>query len=156
MGAWGINAWESDNGLDVIDFIEELYEGKDTLILSEIILACLDEGLMSIDEIDYLYDSTAMVLAELVVMFYENKKLDFDNEDDSLALNKKIDFKIDKKSIEMLLNQLLDIKDEKPDKDGIREFVFLWKGSSNSERWQAHLNDLIKYLQKEITKNDPK
>ncbi len=53
MGAWGINAWESDNCLDVIDFIEELYEGKDTLILSEIISACLDEGLMSIDEIDY-------------------------------------------------------------------------------------------------------
>lgn len=148
MGAWGIKALESDAGLDVIDLLEDYYEGKKDLILSEIIELFLKEDFLSDDEnnIDYLYDNSAISLAELISMFNKNGEFDYDNEDDNISLRKKKTFKIDQNSIEFILKYLIDIKNEKPDEDGIREYVELWKESDSYDKWKQHLDNLISDL----------
>ncbi len=145
MGAWGIKALESDAGLDVIDFLEVYYDGKKDLILSEIIELFLKEDFLSNDEnnIDFLYDNSAISLAELIIMFNKNGEFDYDNENDNLSLRKKKTFKIDQNSIKFILKYLSDIKNEKPDEDGIREYVELWKESDSYDKWRQHLDNLI-------------
>lgn len=148
MGAWGIKALESDAGLDVIDFLEDYYDGKKDLILSEIIELFLKEDFLSNDEnnIDFLYDNSAISLAELIIMFNKNGEFDYDNENDNLSLRKKKTFKIDQNSIKFILKYLSDIKNEKPDEDGIREYVELWKESDSYDKWKQHLDNLISDL----------
>ena len=51
-----------------------------------------------------------------------------------------------KESIDFLLQQLTDIKNEVPDEDGIREIVDLWKDEESGEvnqAWMEHLEWLI-------------
>lgn len=145
MGTWSIKALESDAGLDVIAFLEEQYNGKQDLVLSEIINQFLNEGFLSEDknDIDFLYDNTAMSLAELVIMFYENGVLDYDNENKDIALNEKKTFKTDKKSLQFILQHLIDIKNEKTNEDGEREYVELRKESDSYNAWKQHLENLI-------------
>ncbi|MGX1931278.1 DUF4259 domain-containing protein [Flagellimonas sp. 2504JD4-2] len=152
MGSWGIKALESDNGLDVIEFLEDLYSGKTALVLSEIVSSFVEEGLLGkdSDEIDYFYDNTAISVAELLIIYKEKGELDYDNEDEKISLRKKTHFHSDKKSIEFILRCLTDIKNEKPDKDGIREYVELKKESASYERWKEHLESLISKLNNEI------
>lgn len=143
MGTWGIKALESDNGLEVIDFLESHYEGKSELSLSEIISLFLEEGFLSENDIDFFYDCTSIALAELIVMFKKDGTFDYDNEDENISLSKKKNFKTDKKSIGYILNNLIDIKNEKPDEDGEREYVELWKESDFYDSWKLHLENLI-------------
>jgi hypothetical protein len=152
MGAWGFKALESDEGLDVIDFLEALYNNKDKLILSQIISGLLNKGFLSPDmnEIDFFYDNTAMSLAELFLMFKEEGALNYDNEADNLSLRNKKFFEADKKSLEFILQYLIDIKNEKPEEDGTRETVELWRDSDSFEEWKVHLNYLIEGLNKEL------
>ncbi|NMH87977.1 DUF4259 domain-containing protein [Flavivirga algicola] len=152
MGNWGIKALESDNGLDFIGFLEEFYAEKLELSLSEIITILIKADFLSDDRnnIDYLYDNTAISLAELFLMFKEKGELDYDNEDERVSLRKKTQFKSDKESIEFTLQYLTDIKNEKPDEDGEREFVELWKESDSYDKWQEHLNGLITGLKQNI------
>ncbi len=74
MGDWGFKALESDEGLDVTDFLEKLYKGKTTMVLSEIISAMIEKEFLTDDRenIDFFFDNSAMAVAELVVMFDEN------------------------------------------------------------------------------------
>ena len=152
MGAWGFKALESDEGLDVIDFLEALYNNKDKLILSQIISGLLNKGFLSPDmnEIDFFYDNTAMSLAELFLMFKEEGALNYDNEADNLSLRNEKFFEADKKSLEFILQYLIDIKNEKPEEDGTRETVELWRDSDSSEEWKVPLNYLIEGLNKEL------
>ncbi len=149
MGAWGFKALESDEGLDVTDFLERLYKGKTTMVLSEIISAMIEEEFLTDDRqnIDFFFDNSAMAVAELVVMFYENQELDYDHEEEDLSLRNKKVFEFDVKSLEYLLTCLNDIKDEKPDEDGERECVELWRDSDNFEEWKNHLSSLIVKLE---------
>lgn len=152
MGAWGIKALESDAGLDVIDFLEDYYNSKENLVLSEIITQFLKEGFLTEDknDIDFYYDNSIMSLAELVIMFTENRELDYDNEDENRSLRKKRTFKIDMKSLEFILQYLVDIKNEKPDENGEREYVELWKKSDFYEDWKRHLESLITKVDKKL------
>ena len=148
MGAWGVKALESDNGLDIIYILESFYFKKTELTLSEIIAKLINEGFLSNnrDDIDFLYDNTIVSLAELIFMFKENGELDYDNEDEKISLRNKTHFHSDKKSLEFILQFLKDIKNEKPDVDGQREYVELWKESDSYEKWKQHIEHLITEL----------
>jgi hypothetical protein len=154
MGSWGIKALESDSGLDVIDFLEDFYYGKTKITLSEIITEFQKEGFLSSDfeDIEFLYDNTAMSLAELYLMFKEAGELNYDNEDEKKSLRNKKSFDADKKSILFILRYLTDIKNEKKDEEGIREFTELMKKSDYWEESKNHLDFLITKLNKEKTK----
>jgi len=151
MGTWGIKALESDNGLDLLSFLEALYAGRLEMSLQEIISEAIAEGYLGEDhyDIDYLYDNTALSIAELLLMFKSTGELDYDSDDDndSISLRKKKIFTYDKKSIDYLLQYLTDIKAEKTDEDEVREFTALWKESNSYKEWSHHLDKTIRSLQ---------
>ena len=76
MGAWGIKALESDEGLDVIDILENEYIPEHSIMnLEEIIQLMRDEVMLGKDltEVDFLFDNTAIALTELYFQWKEEK-----------------------------------------------------------------------------------
>ena len=117
--------------------------------LGEMIELMKEEGMLGEDlsDIDFLYDNTAMALAELYFQWKDNSKLDYDHEE--AIWDKITGFTAPKEAIAFLLRQLTDIKNEVPDEDGIREIVDLWKNEDSGEIapvWSEHLDWLIKRL----------
>ena len=159
MGAWGYKALESDEGLDVVDFMSEYISKKPEqqieLTLSELVASMKVDGFFgkNFDEIEFFYDHSAMALAELYFNFQDNGELEYDNEYEHRNLRKRIkSFTADKISLEFLRQYLVDIRDEKPEKYGGREIVELWRESKDWDNWKANLMFLIERLEKEIKK----
>ena len=68
MGAWGIKALESDEGLDVLDILKNEYVPEHPVMdLGEIIQLMKEQVMLGEEpsQIDFLFDNTAMALAEL-------------------------------------------------------------------------------------------
>ena len=157
MGAWGIKALESDEGLDVVDVLREYLEGfedKKEITLKEIIDLMIEEGMLgeTFEEIEFLYDNTAMAVSELYFDFKENGKLDYDYDDEETTFSKLEKFSSDKKSLKYLIDYLTNIYNKVPDEDGEREIVDLWYENGqnpNYEEWYNHLGSLIKKLKAE-------
>lgn len=107
MGAWGIKALESDEGLDVVDVLREYLEGfknKRVITLKEIINLMVEQGMLgeTLEEIEFLYDNTAIAISELYFDFKENGKLDYDDEEeDEITFSKLEKFSSDKKSLKI-------------------------------------------------------
>jgi hypothetical protein len=160
MGAWGYKALESDDGLDVVDVLADyVYEkpASDTaLSLSDVIKVMKDKGFFheDIDAIHFTYDFSAMALAELYFSFLDSGELDFDDEDEQKSLRERVkSFTADTASFEFLLSYLTGMRDEKPDEDGNRDSVILWRESERWDEWNTHLLFLIERLEKEIERS---
>ena len=157
MGAWGIKALESDEGLDVVDVLREYLEefkNKKVITLKEIIDLMIEEGMLgeTFEDIDFLYDNTAMAVSELYFDFKENGKLDYDYDDEETTFSKLEKFSSDKKSLKYLIDYLTNIYNKVPDEDGEREIVELWYENGqnpNYEEWYNHLGSLIEKLKSE-------
>ena len=157
MGAWGIKALESDEGLDVVDVLREYLEGfedKKEITLKEIIDLMIEEGMLgeTFEEIEFLYDNTAMAVSELYFDFKETGKLDYDYDEDETTFSKLEKFSSDKKSLKYLIDYLTNIYNKVPDEDGEREIVDLWYENGqnpNYEEWYNHLGSLIEKLKAE-------
>ena len=157
MGAWGIKALESDEGLDVVDVLREYlekFEDKKDITLKEIIDLMIEEGMLgeTFEEIEFLYDNTAMAVSELYFDFKENGKLDYDYDDEETTFSKLEKFSSDKKSLKYLIDYLTNIYNEVPDEDEEREIVELWYENGqnpNYEEWYNHLGSLIEKLKAE-------
>ncbi|WP_177161343.1 DUF4259 domain-containing protein [uncultured Fusobacterium sp.] len=153
MGAWGIKALESDEGLDVIDILENEYIPEHSIMnLEEIIQLMRDEVMLGKDltEVDFLFDNTAIALTELYFQWKEERKFNYETENN--IWEKVTDFISSKKSIDILLKQLIDIKNKVPNEDGERELVDLWYDDGqnpNYEEWYNHLGSLIEKLKAE-------
>ncbi|GAB0169746.1 DUF4259 domain-containing protein [Lysinibacillus sp. CTST325] len=151
MGAWGYKPLESDEGLDVVDFLGDYIHSNlasNHLELSEVINAMKREGFFgeSFDEIDFLFDISAMALAELYVMYLNTGKL-YDAEDEFEKIHS---INADEESLKFILRYLTDIRAEVPDADGIREIVELWRESECWIEWKSNLELLINRVKKEI------
>ena len=87
-------------------------------------------------DIDFLYDNTAMALAELYFQWKDNSKLDYDHEE--AIWDKITGFTASKEAIAFLLRQLTDIKNEVPDEDGIQMCIrdSHWRDLSRKEVWR--------------------
>lgn len=153
MGAWGVKALESDDGLDMIGILTDEYLSKHSALnLDEILELMKREGMLGEDpsDIDFLYDNTAMALAELYLQWKDDGRLNYDT--DKSIWCKVTDFTASKKALAFLLRLLTDIKNEVPDTDGTRESVELWKNEDSGEidpAWLEHLNQLIGRLASE-------
>ena len=153
MGAWGIKALERDEGLDVIDILKNEYIPEHSIMnLEEIIQLMRDEIMLGKDltEVDFLFDNTAIALTELYFQWKEERKFNYETENN--IWEKVTDFISSKKSIDILLKQLIDIKNKVPDEDGEREIVDLWYENGqnpNYEEWYNHLGSLIEKLKAE-------
>ena len=157
MGAWGIKALESDEGLDVVDVLREYLEGfknKKVITLKEIINLMIEEGMLgeTFKDIDFLYDNTAIAISELYFDFKETGKLDYDYDDEETTFSKLEKFSSDKKSLKYLIDYLSNIYNKVPDEDGEREIVDLWYDDGQNpsyEEWYNHLGSLIEKLKAE-------
>jgi hypothetical protein len=159
MGAWNFKALESDNGLDVIDFIKEYVSSKYPALESvelnlwDLIVAMKEDGLLgeSFEDVDFLFDNSAMALTELYFMFMDHGVIDYESEDDNLNLKKRIkSLNVNSDALEFIHHCLSDIKEGKPDMDGEeREILEIWE---DSPEWKEHLNSLIVRLNNEIAK----
>ena len=144
MGAWGIKALERDEGLDVLDILKNEYVPEHLVMdLGEMIELMKEEVMLGSDfsQIDFLFDNTAMALAELYFQWKDNGKLDYDHEE--AIWDKVTGFTASKEALAFLLRQLTDIKNEVP------EIVDLWKNEDSGEiapAWLEHLGWLIKRL----------
>lgn len=153
MGAWGIKALERDEGLDVLDILKNEYVPEHPVMdLGEMIELMKEEVMLGSDfsQIDFLFDNTAMALAELYFQWKDNGKLDYDHEE--AIWDKVTGFTASKEALAFLLRQLTDIKNEVPDEDGNREIMDLWKNEDSGEiapAWLEHLNQLIDRLDSE-------
>lgn len=153
MGAWGIKALERDEGLDVLDILKNEYVPEHPVMdLGEMIELMKEEVMLGSDfsQIDFLFDNTAMALAELYFQWKDNGKLDYYHEE--AIWDKVTGFTASKEALAFLLRQLTDIKNEVPDEDGIREIMDLWKNEDSGEiapAWLEHLNQLIDRLDSE-------
>lgn len=160
MGAWGFRALESDNGLDAVEcicnYISTKYPDNEqvSLTLAELLISFKEEGLLSqtSNEIDFLYDNSAMSLTELYLTFRITGRLPYENEEDKTKdlKNRVAEFIGDKKSFHFLLQHLTDIKNEIPDKDSEREIVELWRESNQYSKWTENLDKLIEGLKAEM------
>lgn len=137
MGAWGIKALESDEGLDVVDVLREYLEGfknKRVITLKEIINLMIEQGMLG-------------------ETLKENGKLDYDDEEeDETTFSKLEKFSSDKKSLKYLIDYLTNIYNKVPDEDGEREIVDLWYDNGQNpsyEEWYNHLKSLIEKLKVE-------
>jgi hypothetical protein len=104
----------------------------------------------NIEDIDFLYDNTAMSIAELYFMFKDNGKLEYEDDDDKKSLDKIKSFTADENSLKYILKYLKDIRDEVPDADDEREIIELMRESDDYEEWDKHLNKLIERINEEI------
>jgi Domain of unknown function (DUF4259) len=162
MGAWGLTALESDQGLDVVDFVKRFVSNIKAepvnLDTAELIDAMKKDGFFgqNFEEVDFYFDNSAMALAELYLMFKHSGKLDYEDENQSQDLAKRVkSFVADKAALSFILRYLNDIKlneikSEKPDKHGNREIIELWRESNNWDEWKANLNNLIEELTAEM------
>lgn len=146
MGAWGISALQSDEGLDVLNFLEETcLPGHTALKLEEIIDSMKGEGFFgeTFEEIDFFYDQSALALTELYLDWLDTGKFPDGESWDHIR-----EFAASGEALGFLLRYLHDIRDEVPDEDGEREIVELRKNSR--DEWSAHLDTLIQKLEKQI------
>lgn len=149
----GYKALESDEGLDVVDILENEYIPEHSIMnLEEIIQLMRDEVMLGKDltEVDFLFDNTAIALTELYFQWKEERKFNYETENN--IWKKVTDFISSKKSIDILLKQLIDIKNKVPDEDGEREIVDLWYDDGQNpsyEEWYNHLGSLIEKLKAE-------
>ena len=158
MGTWGIKALESDEGLDVVDILREYlekFEDKKEITLKEIIDLMIEEGMLgeTFEDIEFLYDNTAIAISELYFDFKENGKLDYDDEEEGETTFSKLEkFSSNKKSLKYLIDYLSNIYNKVPDEDGEREIVDLWYDNGQNpsyEEWYNHLCSLIEKLKAE-------
>lgn len=93
--------------------------------LGEMIELMKEEVMLGSDfsQIDFLFDNTAMALAELYFQWKDNGKLDYDHEE--AIWDKVTGFTASKEALAFLLRQLTDIKNEVPDEDAsVRLWIF--------------------------------
>lgn len=134
MGAWGIKAMESDEGLDLLSVIEELLPSE-TVDLSELMVKLRAD--------DFLYDETALGLAELYIEFQENGGWDYEES----SLKQVRAFTDERVALDDLLQHLKDIWNDIEEGGGERDLVELWQETPSWDEWRAHVQQLIEKLE---------
>lgn len=136
MGSWGTASLESDEGLDVLDALSEYAMDHESVTLKDLITHFRALGLLSKDpeEEDFLYDNTAIALAEIVCAYIENGKTKYE---DLSGLKEIVWEKEDLLELKQLVQQVLD------NKGGERELYELRDGNPE---WLNHMENVVRIL----------
>ncbi|KIV58518.1 hypothetical protein AM501_11495 [Aneurinibacillus migulanus] len=140
MGSWGKASLESDEGLDVLEALIKYVVDRESVKLKDLITHYRELGLLSEDpeEEDYLYDNTAIALAEIVCAYIENGKTKYEE----LSGLKEIVWETEELlELKQLVQQVLD------NKGGERELYELREEDSD---WMKHMENVIRILSKRI------
>ncbi|MFE4571785.1 DUF4259 domain-containing protein [Paenibacillus chitinolyticus] len=140
MGSWGTASLESDEGLDVLHALTEYTTERKSVKLKELITHFREIGFLSEDpdEEDFLYDNTAIALAEIVCAYIENGKTQYEQLN---GLNEIVLETEDVLELKQLVQQVLD------NKGGDRELYELRDGDSD---WIKHLENVVRILSERL------
>ncbi|HBT71925.1 MAG TPA: hypothetical protein DEB37_06510 [Lysinibacillus sp.] len=151
MGAWGYKALESDEGLDVVGFLQDFmkhHKESSQITLWSIVQMMKNKGFFgdNFEDIDFFYDISAMALAELYCQYLDTGQIyGYENK------NVQVHWTANEDSLTFILQYLKDIQDEKPDQHGGREMTELWRESESWLEWQSNLAYLIQRIEQEIS-----
>ncbi|GKS11736.1 hypothetical protein YDYSY3_27360 [Paenibacillus chitinolyticus] len=140
MGSWGTASLESDEGLDVLHALTEYTTERKSVQLKELITHFREIGFLSEDpdEEDFLYDNTAIALAEIVCAYIENGKTKYEQLN---GLNEIVWETEDLRELKQLVQQVLD------NKGGDRELYELRDGDSD---WTKHMENVVRILSERL------
>ncbi|MFF2157277.1 DUF4259 domain-containing protein [Paenibacillus chitinolyticus] len=140
MGSWGTASLESDEGLDVLHALTEYTTERKSVQLKELITHFREIGFLSEDpdEEDFLYDNTAIALAEIVCAYIENGKTKYEQLN---GLNGIVLETEDLLELKQLVQQVLD------NKGGDRELYELRDGDSD---WIKHMENVVRILSEQL------
>ncbi|MFC9777189.1 DUF4259 domain-containing protein [Paenibacillus chitinolyticus] len=140
MGSWGTASLESDEGLDVLHALTEYTTERKSVQLKELITHFREIGFLSEDpeEEDFLYDNTAIALAEIVCAYIENGKTKYEQLN---GLNEIVLETEDVRELKQLVQQVLD------NKGGDRELYELRDGDSD---WIKHMENVVRILSERL------
>lgn len=110
MGAWGYKALESDEGLDVVGFLQDFINQQNDskqLIVRNSIQAMKNQGFFgeTFEDIDFFYDMSAMALAEFYIHYLNTGQFYGNDSNDA-----NIHMTADKSSLTFILRYLKDIE----------------------------------------------
>ncbi|MFE5318528.1 DUF4259 domain-containing protein [Paenibacillus sp. NPDC056579] len=140
MGAWGKMALESDEGLDVLDALIKYAADSKSIKLKDLLSHYRELGFLSEDpdEEDFLYDNTAIALAEIVCDYIENGKTKYEELSGLMEIAWETE---DLFELKQLVQQVLE------NKGGERELYELWDGDAD---WIKHLEHVVHILSKQL------
>ena len=147
MGAWGIKALDSDEGLDVLDEFTDYCIENEEIKIGDLLEYFKEAGLLpeNPDEIDFTYDHTVMVLGELLKEYNDTGKviINYENDEDEDVEEEVTNISFDKGNISYLIEQISDILNPKGE---IHETYELWEDSDSFQEWKEHNLVLLETL----------
>ena len=140
MGSWGKASLESDEGLDVIEALIEYVMGRKSVKLKDLIKHFRELGFLQEDpeEEDFLYDNTAIALAEIVCAYIENGQTQYEELSDLKEIVWETE---DLFELNQLVQQVLE------NKNGERELYELRDGDPD---WIKHVEHVIRILSERL------
>lgn len=158
MGCWGITAFESDAGLDAVDFIRRNLPEDGKLILGKIIKALHKDKWNAPDDVENAPSHTSpMALAEVLVKFLNKDFDDLDYQESWVANNNKLNkfsditsFTASRESVQWLRNYISDSLKQAIENADLRaqggEKWGGWFEEKDWIGWQDHMSTLIYHL----------
>ncbi|WP_313180783.1 DUF4259 domain-containing protein [Lacrimispora sp.] len=154
MGCWGITAFESDAGLDSVEFIRKNIPGDGRLELGKIIEAMQKENYRVYDVTDGSSHSGPMALAEVIIKMNGWDFSDLDYDGGPYRKEKKFgditSLSASRESLQWLRNYISDtLKYAKENAEFRAKYGEKWSGwfeESNWYGWQDHMVTLIGQL----------
>lgn len=151
MGCWGITAFESDAGLDSVDYIRRSLPKNGSLELGSIIGALQRNDVRLPDAQDAESHTSPMALAEIVVKFMDHDIGDLDYDGKWAAKDKKFaditSFSASKESVKWLREYLSETLECAKENAGLQaEQGRKWNGWFEEKDWigwQGHMAVLI-------------
>ncbi|WP_239625128.1 DUF4259 domain-containing protein [Paenibacillus sp. H1-7] len=133
-------ALESDEGLDVLDALIKYAADSKSIKLKDLLSHYRELGFLSEDpdEEDFLYDNTAIALAEIVCDYIENGKTKYEKLSGLMEIAWETE---DLLELKQLVQQVLE------NKGGERELYELWDGDAD---WIKHLENVVHILSKQL------
>lgn len=150
MGCWGITAFESDAGLDSIDYIRSILPSDGRMKLAAVVAALQREQVLLPDVCDAEAHSSPMALAELIVKFTDHDMDGLDYDEEWAKKNKRfsdlISCESSKESLRWVRDYLLDTlkyarrnAQQNGDWNG-------WLQKADWTAWQEHMEALAARL----------
>ena len=147
MGAWGVKALDSDEGLDIFDEFTDYCIENDEIKIGDLLEYFKETELLpeNPDKTDFMYDHTVMVLGELLKEYNDTGKviINYENDEDEDVEEEITNISFDKGNISYLIEQISDILNPKGE---VHETYELWEDSESFQEWKEHNQALLETL----------
>lgn len=159
MGCWGITAFESDAGLDSVNYIRRILPQDGKMELGKVIESLQKDDVRLPDVQDAESHTSPMALAEIIVKFLDGDAGSLDYNEEWAAEDKKFSsitsFSASKESVQWLRNYVSDTLNQvKEDAEFHAQYGRKWGGWFKEKDWidwQEHMETLVNRLNTLLT-----